>query len=154
MEFYAFIQLYQICSKRYFSFHLLILCIFLFLEFELQIDAHRAPLAAMALSSNGTYIATASEQGTIIRVHLVSEATKVKNSKRISFIKLKGSSSFYQIQVIFVDQHLGSQTYVYIYILHKNYCSIISFPDLQPLKQVVAVLLIDCTLLQVIWRSN
>ena len=38
----------------------------------------RAPLAAIFLSSNGMYIATASEQGTIIRVHLVSDATKVR----------------------------------------------------------------------------
>lgn len=45
----------------------------------LQIEAHRAPLAAMVLSSNGMYIATASEQGTMVRVHLVSDATKVKN---------------------------------------------------------------------------
>uniref|UniRef100_A0A7N2LE01 Uncharacterized protein n=1 Tax=Quercus lobata TaxID=97700 RepID=A0A7N2LE01_QUELO len=36
-----------------------------------------APLAAIVLSSNGMYIATASEQGTIIRVHLVSDATKI-----------------------------------------------------------------------------
>ncbi|CAL5321148.1 unnamed protein product [Camellia sinensis] len=43
-----------------------------------EIDAHRSPLAAMVLSSNGMYIATASEQGTIIRVHLVSDVTKVK----------------------------------------------------------------------------
>lgn len=49
----------------------------------MQIDAHRSPLAAMVLSSNGMYIATASEQGTIIRVHLVSDATKVKNHKFI-----------------------------------------------------------------------
>ncbi|KAG4942620.1 hypothetical protein JHK85_047266 [Glycine max] len=41
-----------------------------------EIEAHRSPLAAMVLSSNGMYIATASEQGTIIRVHLVSDATK------------------------------------------------------------------------------
>ncbi|KAJ6857283.1 hypothetical protein NC651_038858 [Populus alba x Populus x berolinensis] len=41
-----------------------------------EIDAHRSPLAAIAMSFNGMYIATASEQGTIIRVHLVSEATK------------------------------------------------------------------------------
>lgn len=41
-----------------------------------EIDAHRSTLAAIVLSSNGMYIATASEQGTIIRVHLVSEATK------------------------------------------------------------------------------
>ncbi|ESW26844.1 hypothetical protein PHAVU_003G152800 [Phaseolus vulgaris] len=47
-----------------------------------EIDAHRSPLAAMALSSNGMYIATASEQGTIIRVHLVSDATKSYSFRR------------------------------------------------------------------------
>ncbi|XP_022749482.1 autophagy-related protein 18b isoform X4 [Durio zibethinus] len=47
-----------------------------------KIDAHLSPLAAIALSSNGTYIATASEQGTIIRVHLVSEATKSYSFRR------------------------------------------------------------------------
>lgn len=46
-------------------------------ESEIQIDAHRSPLAAMVFSSNGMYIATASEQGTLVRVHLVSDATKV-----------------------------------------------------------------------------
>lgn len=59
-----------------FFFELSILSLVIF-----QIDAHRSPLAAMVLSSNGMYIATASEQGTIIRVHLVSEATKVKHHK-------------------------------------------------------------------------
>lgn len=44
----------------------------------MQIDAHRSPLAAVALSCNGMYLATASEQGTIVRVHQVSEATKVR----------------------------------------------------------------------------
>lgn len=43
----------------------------------MQIDAHRSPLAAMVLSFNGMYMATASEQGTIVRVHLISDATKV-----------------------------------------------------------------------------
>ncbi|XP_028071784.1 autophagy-related protein 18b-like isoform X4 [Camellia sinensis] len=47
-----------------------------------EIDAHRSPLTAMVLSSNGMYIATASEQGTIIRVHLVSDATKQSYSFR------------------------------------------------------------------------
>ncbi|PPS11996.1 hypothetical protein GOBAR_AA08641 [Gossypium barbadense] len=47
------------------------------LQLHCEIDAHRSPLAAIALSSNGKYIATASEQGTIIRIHLVSEATKI-----------------------------------------------------------------------------
>ncbi|KAL7197323.1 hypothetical protein ACSBR2_019963 [Camellia fascicularis] len=42
-----------------------------------EIDAHRSPLAAMVLSSNGMYIATASERGTTIRVHLVSDVTKL-----------------------------------------------------------------------------
>jgi autophagy-related protein 18 len=42
-----------------------------------QIDAHQSPLAAMAFSSKGVYFATASEKGTIIRVHLVAHATKV-----------------------------------------------------------------------------
>ena len=44
-----------------------------------QINAHKSPLAAMALSSNGSHIATASEQGTVIRVYLVSQASKVKS---------------------------------------------------------------------------
>ncbi|RWR75402.1 WD40 repeat [Cinnamomum micranthum f. kanehirae] len=47
-----------------------------------QVDAHNSPLAAMVLSSNGMYMATASEQGTIIRVHLVSQATKQSYSFR------------------------------------------------------------------------
>ncbi|XP_010277991.1 PREDICTED: autophagy-related protein 18b isoform X2 [Nelumbo nucifera] len=47
-----------------------------------EIDAHRSPLAAIVLSSNGMYIATASEQGTIIRVHMVSQATKSYSFRR------------------------------------------------------------------------
>lgn len=43
----------------------------------MQIDAHRSPLAAMVFSSNGMYMATASEQGTVIRVYLLSDVTKV-----------------------------------------------------------------------------
>jgi len=59
--------------------YLLPIFINIIIKHELQIEAHRSPLAAMVLSSNGMYIATASEQGTIIRVHLVSDATKVMN---------------------------------------------------------------------------
>lgn len=55
---------------------------YIIIESELQIEAHRSPLAAMVLSSNGMYIATASEQGTTIRVDLVSDATKVKNKSQ------------------------------------------------------------------------
>lgn len=47
------------------------------LRLHCEIDAHRSPLAVLSLSSGGTHIATASEQGTMIRIHLVSDATKV-----------------------------------------------------------------------------
>ena len=59
-------------------FNSLACIIYILTQIEKQIDAHRAPLAAIVLSSNGMYIATASEQGTIIRVHLVSDASKVR----------------------------------------------------------------------------
>nr|GME03557.1 autophagy-related protein 18B isoform X2 [Ipomoea batatas] len=52
------------------------------LHLHCEIDAHRSPLTAMALSSRGMYIATASEQGTIVRVHLVSDATKSYSFRR------------------------------------------------------------------------
>uniref|UniRef100_A0A7N0VGN0 Autophagy-related protein 18b n=2 Tax=Kalanchoe fedtschenkoi TaxID=63787 RepID=A0A7N0VGN0_KALFE len=47
-----------------------------------EIEAHRSPLAAITLSANGMYLATASEQGTIIRVHLVSDASKSYSFRR------------------------------------------------------------------------
>ncbi|XP_074575369.1 autophagy-related protein 18b isoform X2 [Curcuma longa] len=47
-----------------------------------QIDAHRSPLVGITFSSTGTYLATASEQGTIIRVHLVSQATESYSVRR------------------------------------------------------------------------
>ncbi|KAJ7955695.1 Autophagy-related protein like [Quillaja saponaria] len=59
-----------------------------------EIEAHRAPLAAMVLSSNGMYIATASEQGTIIRVHLVKEATKSFSFRRGTYPSTIFSLSF------------------------------------------------------------
>ncbi|XP_058067811.1 autophagy-related protein 18b isoform X2 [Magnolia sinica] len=59
-----------------------------------QIDAHRSPLAAMVLSSNGMYIATASEQGTIIRVHLVSQATESYSFRRGTYPSTIYSLSF------------------------------------------------------------
>ncbi|XP_050375296.1 autophagy-related protein 18b isoform X3 [Argentina anserina] len=64
------------------------------LHLHCEIDAHRSPLAAIALSSNGTYIATASEQGTIIRVHLVSEATKSYSFRRGTYQSSIFSLSF------------------------------------------------------------
>ncbi|KAK1290247.1 Autophagy-related protein 18b [Acorus calamus] len=59
-----------------------------------QIDAHRSPLAAVVFSSNGLYIATASEQGTIIRVHLVSQATKSYPFRRGAYPSTIYSLSF------------------------------------------------------------
>lgn len=59
-----------------------------------EIDAHRSPLAAMVFSSNGMYIATASEQGTIIRVHLVSEASKSYSFRRGTYPSTIFSLSF------------------------------------------------------------
>ncbi|XP_020575821.1 autophagy-related protein 18b [Phalaenopsis equestris] len=59
-----------------------------------QIDAHRSPLAAIAFSLNGMYLATASEQGTIIRVHLVSQATKSYSLRRGSYPSTIYSLSF------------------------------------------------------------
>lgn len=59
-----------------------------------EIDAHRSPLAAIVLSSNGMYIATASEQGTIVRVHLVSEATKSYSFRRGTYRSTIFSLSF------------------------------------------------------------
>ncbi|PKU66747.1 autophagy-related protein 18b [Dendrobium catenatum] len=59
-----------------------------------QIDAHRSPLAAVVFSSNGMYLATASEQGTIIRVHLVSQATKSYSLRRGSYPSTIYSLSF------------------------------------------------------------
>ncbi|KAI3446697.1 hypothetical protein Pfo_003362 [Paulownia fortunei] len=64
------------------------------LQSHCEIHAHRSPLAAMAFSSNGMYIATASEQGTIIRVHLISEATKSYSFRRGTYPSTIFSLSF------------------------------------------------------------
>ncbi|PSS36188.1 Autophagy-related protein like [Actinidia chinensis var. chinensis] len=48
----------------------------------------------MVLSSNGMYIATASEQFTIVRVHLVSEATKLYSFRRGTYPSTIFSFSF------------------------------------------------------------
>lgn len=66
------------------------------LQSHCEIDAHRSPLAAIAFASNGRYIATASEQGTIIRVHMVSEATKSYSFRRGTYPSTIFSLSFGQ----------------------------------------------------------
>jgi hypothetical protein len=78
-------------------FSSLVHIIYILTQTELQIDAHRAPLAAIVLSSNGMYIATASEQGTIIRVHLVSDATKVRIAHHPFKVLIHGEQLWYLI---------------------------------------------------------
>ncbi|EEC74153.1 hypothetical protein OsI_09242 [Oryza sativa Indica Group] len=63
-------------------------------ELICQIDAHESPLAAMAFSSNGTYLATASGKGTIIRVFLVAQATKSHSFRRGTYPSTIYSLSF------------------------------------------------------------
>ncbi|EPS61544.1 hypothetical protein M569_13253, partial [Genlisea aurea] len=64
------------------------------LQSHCEIDAHRSPLAAMTFSSNGMYLATASEQGTIVRVHPISEATKTYSFRRGAYASKIFSLSF------------------------------------------------------------
>ncbi|XP_057247100.1 autophagy-related protein 18b isoform X2 [Beta vulgaris subsp. vulgaris] len=59
-----------------------------------EIDAHLAPLAAMVFSSEGTYLATASEQGTMVRVHTVPEGTKCISFRRGAYPSTIFSLSF------------------------------------------------------------
>lgn len=49
------------------------------------IQAHKAPIAALALNANGTLLATASEKGTIIRVFSIPSATKLWQFRRGSY---------------------------------------------------------------------
>ncbi|KAJ4709468.1 Autophagy-related protein like [Melia azedarach] len=81
-----------------------------------EIDAHRAPLAAIVLSSNGMYIATASEQGTIIRVFLVTEATKSYSFRRGTYPSTIFSLSFgplIQFQDILVATSSSGSVHVF-----------------------------------------
>ncbi|XP_021731409.1 autophagy-related protein 18b-like [Chenopodium quinoa] len=59
-----------------------------------EIDAHLSPLAAMVFSSDGTYLATASEQGTMVRVHTVPEGTKCFSFRRGAYPSTIFSLSF------------------------------------------------------------
>ncbi|GAQ88153.1 WD40 repeat protein [Klebsormidium nitens] len=47
-----------------------------------QIQAHKAPLAALAINSDGSLLASASERGTVIRVHTLPSATKAFTLRR------------------------------------------------------------------------
>ncbi|XP_032684308.1 WD repeat domain phosphoinositide-interacting protein 2 isoform X2 [Odontomachus brunneus] len=52
------------------------------LQAKTMIPAHDSPLAALAFSSTGTKVATASEKGTVIRVFDVHEGTKLFEFRR------------------------------------------------------------------------
>jgi autophagy-related protein 18 len=47
-----------------------------------MIPAHDSPLAALGFSSTGTKVATASEKGTVIRVFLVDDGSKLYEFRR------------------------------------------------------------------------
>ena len=57
-----------------------------------RLSAHRAPLASIALSPTGEYLATASETGTIIRVFNAKTGASMHEIKRGS-----ASTEFYSI---------------------------------------------------------
>ncbi|KAK9705755.1 hypothetical protein RND81_07G079500 [Saponaria officinalis] len=59
-----------------------------------EIDAHQSPLAAVVFSSDGTYLATASEQGTMVRVYMVSEGSKLFSFRRGTYPSTIFSLSF------------------------------------------------------------
>ncbi|XP_046987585.1 WD repeat domain phosphoinositide-interacting protein 2 isoform X2 [Schistocerca americana] len=52
------------------------------LHAKTMIPAHDSPLAALAFSTSGTKVATASEKGTVIRVFLVNDGTKLYEFRR------------------------------------------------------------------------
>ncbi len=41
-------------------------------------NAHSSPLACMALSLNGKLLATASERGTLVRIHATQDGTRLQ----------------------------------------------------------------------------
>eukprot|EP00239_Pterosperma_sp_CCMP1384_P005291 CAMPEP_0197861876 /NCGR_PEP_ID=MMETSP1438-20131217/38172_1 /TAXON_ID=1461541 /ORGANISM="Pterosperma sp., Strain CCMP1384" /LENGTH=339 /DNA_ID=CAMNT_0043479199 /DNA_START=432 /DNA_END=1451 /DNA_ORIENTATION=+ len=55
------------------------------LQARCELRAHRAPLECLAFNSDGTLLASASEKGTIIRVHLLPQATKAFTFRRGSY---------------------------------------------------------------------
>lgn len=58
------------------------------------VEAHRAPLSCIALNSEGTLLATASETGTIIRVFALPSGTKLFQFRRGSYPSTIYSMSF------------------------------------------------------------
>ncbi|KAL8129718.1 hypothetical protein V2J09_018873 [Rumex salicifolius] len=64
------------------------------LQSHCEIDAHQKLVAAMVLSPDGRYLATASEHGTMIRVYLVSDGTKCYSFRRGTYPSTIFSLSF------------------------------------------------------------
>lgn len=99
-----------------------------------QIDAHQAPLAAMVFSSNGLYLATASEKGTMVRVHFITQATKVKLhhspltlssiwSRLISFCIFTSNS-----HIVFGGEHTHQQS-IRWHLVHLLICLTFLLPQ-------------------------
>ncbi|KAF3929639.1 hypothetical protein ABW20_dc0107277 [Dactylellina cionopaga] len=59
-----------------------------------MISAHKSPLSALALSSDGTYLATASDKGTIIRVFSLPLGTKMFQFRRGTYLSKIYSMAF------------------------------------------------------------
>jgi len=59
-----------------------------------MVSAHKGPLAALAMSQDGSLLATASEKGTVIRVHSVPSASKSWTFRRGTYPAAIASLSF------------------------------------------------------------
>jgi WD40 repeat protein len=105
-----------------------------FCVIDQQIDAHESPLAAMAFSSNGTYLATASGKGTIIRVFLVAQATKVNSTlfivcscNQLDFPKLF-LHTYFNSHTVFGGEHTHQQ-YIHSHSDHRMICPMFLLPQ-------------------------
>ncbi|EFJ19438.1 hypothetical protein SELMODRAFT_233351 [Selaginella moellendorffii] len=59
-----------------------------------EFQAHKSPLAAMAFTPDGLLLATASDHGTVIRVHVIPQASKAFTFRRGSYAATIYSLSF------------------------------------------------------------
>lgn len=82
------------------------------------IAAHRTPVAALSLSSDGLLLATASEKGTIIRVYNVSSSRKIYQFRRGS-LPAKVQSMSFNLSVSFLTVSSDSDT-VHIFKLSTD----------------------------------
>ncbi|KAL5583509.1 hypothetical protein UlMin_015951 [Ulmus minor] len=102
----------------------------------LPIDVPRSPLAVMALSSSGVHIATSSEQGTIIRVHLVSEATKSYSFQRGTYPSTIYSLSFGKsMELPDILVATSSSSSIHGFSMCQRFVDICFFPKVVPMHR-------------------